>query len=63
MGELVTSETLARRLNLRPSTIRRWARAGIIPCLKLSGKVVGFDVEVVESALRKIAAKGRTNGN
>ena len=62
MAELLTTEDLAKRLTLRPSTIRRWARAGIIPYLRFSGKVVRFDVEAVESALRKVAAKEQADG-
>ena len=55
MGEFLTSEELAQRLRLRPSTIKRWAQEGIIPSLRLSGKVVRFDPEDVECALRKRA--------
>lgn len=53
MEKLITCGELAKRLNLTPGTIRRWARAGIIPCLKLSSKVVRFDTDEVESALRQ----------
>jgi len=56
MIDLLTAEELAQRLRLRPSTIKRWAHAGIIPFIRLSGKVVRFDPEDVEGALRKRAA-------
>ena len=57
MGNLITADELGKRLNLSTDTIRKWARAGIIPCLKLSGKVVRFDSTEVEDALRKRAAQ------
>jgi len=53
MGNLITAEQLAERLSLRPDTIRRWTRAKIIPCLKLSGKVIRYDLIEVERALRE----------
>ncbi|MFA6242040.1 MAG: helix-turn-helix domain-containing protein [Candidatus Hydrogenedentales bacterium] len=57
MSELVTAEEIADRLCLRPSTIKRWAQENIIPALRLSGKVVRFDPEAVERALRARAAQ------
>lgn len=59
MGKLVTAEQLAEYLSLRPGTIRRWMRAGIIPCLKLSGKVIRFDLDEVNAALHRQAAENR----
>lgn len=59
MGNLITAEELATNLDLKPDTIKRWARTNIIPSLKLSGKVVRFDVNEVEAALREKAAEGR----
>jgi excisionase family DNA binding protein len=57
MGNLLTAEELGERLRLRPSTIKRWAQEKIIPALRLSGKVVRFDPDAVERALRKRAAQ------
>ncbi len=59
MSDFLTADELARRLNLKASTIRRWAQDGIIPCLKLSAKVIRFDPEEVERALRERAAGKR----
>lgn len=59
MGTLITAEQMGERLSLSAGTIKRWANEGIIPCLKLSGKVVRFDPEEVESALRQKALEGR----
>jgi predicted site-specific integrase-resolvase len=53
MGELITSNELGERLRLRPDTIKRWTREGLIPCLKLSGKVIRYDFEDVVKAIRQ----------
>ena len=53
MNGLLTTEQLAEQLHLQPDTIRRWGRAGKIPRLKLSGKVIRFNLIEVEQALQK----------
>jgi excisionase family DNA binding protein len=71
MGKFLTTEQLAEHLQLRPDTIRQWARDGKIPRLKLSGKVIRFNVDEVDKALsqgrrtlqtpqRKILLGGKT---
>jgi len=57
MSGLITAEQLAKELSLTPATIKRWAQEKIIPCLRLSGKVVRFDPDDVESALKQRAAE------
>ena len=59
MSSLVTAEQMGERLSLAAGTIKRWASEGIIPCLKLSGKIVRFDPEEVEKALKQKAMKTR----
>lgn len=60
---IVTAEQLGAELSLRPGTIRRWAQEGIIPCLRLSGKVVRFDRDEVEAALKERASQaGKESG-
>ena len=45
---LETAEELAKRLHVKPSTIRKWSRQGKIPTVRISPKVVRFDpVEVM----------------
>ena len=53
----VTAAELAREVSLRPRTIMNLARAGKIPRIKLSGRIVRFDREAVLSALRALGAK------
>lgn len=50
--ELLTAEDLAGRLHLRPSTIRQWAREGRIPVVRLTPKVVRYDLADVVRAFR-----------
>jgi excisionase family DNA binding protein len=54
---LVTAVELARELSLRPKTIMDLARAGKIPRIKLSGRIVRFDREAVITALKALAEK------
>jgi excisionase family DNA binding protein len=61
-GGLLTAEELAQRLRLRPSTIKRWAQGGLIPSIRLSGRVVRFDPGDVECALRKRATTDTGSG-
>lgn len=54
--EIVTVTQLAKRLQLKPETIRIWARKGIIPSLHPTSKTLRFDVESVLTAMGKISA-------
>ena len=60
MSDWMTSEDLAGRLKVKATTIKRWARAGAIPCIKLSGKVIRYDYEEVLSALKAKGAASET---
>lgn len=53
MCDLVTADELAVRLRVRPDTVRRWARAGLIPSIRLSAKVRRFDPADVGRVLRE----------
>ena len=52
-SELLTAEELAGRLQVRPSTIRRWAREGRIPTTRLTPKVVRYDLAAVVHTMSK----------
>ena len=56
--ELLTAEELADRLRLKPATVRRWARLGFIPTIRLSPKVVRYDAAAVVDAMTKRQAAG-----
>jgi predicted site-specific integrase-resolvase len=59
MSGLITAEQLAEELSLRPGTVKRWTQEGIIPCLRLSGKVVRYDPDEVAQSLKKKALETR----
>lgn len=50
-SEFLTARELARRFNVSPETVRAWGRSGRIPTLRLSRKVVRYDVAAVMKAL------------
>jgi excisionase family DNA binding protein len=52
VDELLTAEEVAERLKVRTSTILSWYRGRRIPGLKLSRKVLRFDLGSVLRALR-----------
>ena len=51
MTDLFTADQLAEHLQIRPSTVRLWARTGKIPVRILSPKVQRFDLADVLAAI------------
>jgi excisionase family DNA binding protein len=49
--QLLTAEQLADRLSVKPGTVSQWRRAGKIPAIRLSPKVVRFNLQAVVDAL------------
>lgn len=49
--ELLTADELARRLHVKRRTVQQWAKAGIIPKIQPSPKVIRFDLAAVMAAL------------
>ncbi len=56
--ELLTADEIAERLRLRPRTVRQWVRRGLIPVIRLSPKVVRFELAAVVAAVRGHARRG-----
>ena len=52
-----TAEEMAERLQVKPSTIRKWSRQRKIPAVRISPKVVRFDPVAVMAALSDGDAK------
>lgn len=50
---LLTIGQLAKRLNVHRDSIRRWVRAGVIPCIRITNRTVRFDFDEVTRAIRK----------
>lgn len=51
MERLVTSHRVASHFSVAVNTVRRWARDGLIPCIRVSSRVVRFRIQDVERAL------------
>jgi len=51
MAELLKRHQLAQKLQVSPRTVDAWARRGRIPSIRLSRKVIRFDLEEVLAAL------------
>ena len=48
---LLTADELAERLRVKPGTVRSWSRLGLIPTVRLSSKVIRFELAAVVAAL------------
>ena len=53
MIDFLTADEIAKRLKVKPETVKVWAREGRIPTLRLSHKVLRFDLVAVVEALKK----------
>ena len=63
--ELMTAAEAAEYLSITKRTILKWARAGRIERVKISGKVVLFSAEAVENFLnqQRNEVKSQSRGN
>lgn len=50
--DLMSAETLAPFLDVSVYQVLDWARDGVIPCIRISHKVIRFDKQAVIEALR-----------
>jgi excisionase family DNA binding protein len=57
----MTADELADVWKLQAETIRLWTRQGIIPAIRMTGKVVRYDPVEVEEALRRRSAERELN--
>lgn len=51
--ELLTYDGVAKRLNVKKSTIEKWANQGWLPALRITPKTIRFDFDDVMSAIRQ----------
>ena len=51
--KLLTAEEVAHALQVRASTIRLWGRRGWIPVIRLTPKVLRYDLASVVRAMKK----------
>jgi len=60
--ELLDANELARRLGVRPSTIREWGRSNRIPKRRLSYKVIRYELAEVVRALETSQSPAAAGG-
>lgn len=53
-NELLTTRQLAKRLRVTIHTIRRWAREGKLPHLRIGPKVIRFSWLEIQNAVKKL---------
>jgi excisionase family DNA binding protein len=56
---LLTTAELAKRLKVTPDTVREWTRRGSIPGIRLSAKVIRYDLRQVLAAIAKAQGVSR----
>lgn len=56
--ELMDVAALAKMLNLKPFTVRKWARQGRLPIIRL-GRGYRFDLQSIEQWLRSRSVAAR----
>ena len=62
MESLLNSEQLASRLGVKPRTVQQWQQDGLIPAIRLTPKVIRYNLDdVVESLQKRQTAKGANN--
>lgn len=59
MSDFLTARELAERLRVKPTTVQRWMKSGVIPVVRINRKVIRFDAEAVRRALEARGEVGR----
>lgn len=62
MEQLLTADEVAERLRLRPETVKLWTREGLIPAIRITGKVIRYDFAQVEAALKRRSDQRKQGG-
>lgn len=57
MSDLLAAGETAAHLRLKAATIRLWTREGLVPAIKITGKVIRYDLDQVMEALRHHAQR------
>lgn len=61
-NDLLTGEQLAERLGVKPRTVKQWLHAGFIPAIRLTPKVIRYNLDnVVEALQERQASQGGKN--
>lgn len=59
--EYVGPKAVAKHISVSLATVKRMAVDGRIPCLKLSARMLRFDLQKVDEALQKFERHGSTD--
>lgn len=51
-NQLLTAVELASKLKLKPETVRQWTRKKMIPCIRVTNKVIRYEFSAVVEALK-----------
>ncbi len=60
--ELMTAEEVAERLKVRARTIHNWTQRGLIPTIRLSPKIVRYNLAAVIEAMTQRQIVKATDG-
>lgn len=60
--DLLNAEELSHVLDVRPATVRKWAKDGIIPVIRISPKTIRFCYGDVLAALRELTTQRNPGG-
>jgi excisionase family DNA binding protein len=60
---LLTRLEMCKELGIRPETLSRWTSAGIIPGIKIGGRLVRYDADQVREHLIKVNKQKLKNAN
>lgn len=57
---LLTDRDVAAVLAVRPDTVRRWAACGVLPSVRLGGRLLRFRAEDVQQWIQSQASPGQS---
>lgn len=57
--QLATAATVAQLFGVTPATVRRWVRERRVPCIRVSRRVLRFNLADIE---KTVAQRAKRNG-
>ena len=56
---LLTAEDIAKYFQVKPKTIYNWAEQGLIPCYRITNRILRFELEKVKEWFKGFERPGR----